>query len=202
MMEIKKIKATLKDIKSLFCLKFFILSFLFCFILFAIFSIDVYAFDFGCGGLFFGVSSDWSFITFLHSNTQPLNYYGAYGYGVLGRYIIGGFGLAVLNDSIYYGDGGFAGGFGGLISGVKIIRTYVFDLDLLWWLGLGGVGFYDEGYFAFYNEFTLELGIRFTRWMELFFYVGYQFIGNLIPGPALDFSNNTITIGTKVAFGW
>lgn len=165
-------------------------------------ALNCYAFDIGAGGIFFGVSKQQNLLKFLPSNSNPLNYYGGYGYGILGNYIIGGFGLAILNESIYTGGDGFAGGFGGFVSGFQLINTYVLEIDIIWWFGLGGIGVSEtEGYFALYNEFTVELGLRLAFFAELFFYVGYQYVGNLIPGPAFDFSNYTMTLGFRIAFG-
>lgn len=179
----------------------FMILFLLIFLLF-ISVIQCYAFDIGAGGIFFGINDPYNLLKFLPKNTNPLNYFGGYGYGVLGNYIIGGFGLAVLNESIYDIDDGIAGGFGGFVSGFQLINTYIVELDVIWWFGLGGIGVSEsEGYFAVYNEFTIELGLRLSLFTELFFYIGYQYIGNLIPGPAFDLSNYTVTLGMRIAFG-
>lgn len=182
---------------------FFVIFIIFFTIIISVATVECYGFDSGAGGLSYGFNSPLSFGNFIPVNSVDFSYYGGYGYAVIGNYIIGGFGFAVLGYEIYTEGIGLAGGFGGLISGKKIFNGYLLDVDILLWLGLGGVApDVAEGYFSFYVELTLDFSIKITYWMELAFYGGYQIMGNLIPGiPYSSFKNNTFVFGFRLAFG-
>lgn len=182
----------------------FIIGLISLYLITGFFSINCLAFDHGAGGLWFGVNGQKSLFSFIPSNTSDFIYLGGYGYGVLyGRTIIGGFGFAILDISIFDSPYGIAGGFGGLITGVKIFNSHIVDIDLIIWLGLGGIGVDEtEGYFSGMIEFNINMGFKLTRWMELVLFGGYQIIGNIIPGIPFDsFYRYTLTFGIRLAFG-
>jgi len=185
-----------------FALFLFIFIFSFVFLSTNAFSINLLAFDHGCGGLFWGLNS--SFINILPNSSIDFMYFGAYGYGVYRHSIIGGFGFAILStepNNAFASD--LAGGFGGIVSGYNIFDNYISSLNLLFWLGLGGMGLSSlEGYFAGYFEVDIELGLKINRFTELVFYGGYQIIGSLIPGrPFYSYFHGTIVFGFRLGFG-
>jgi hypothetical protein len=166
------------------------------------------AFADGCGGLYYGLqTSEYPFLKDypVRNNSLGLAYYGGYGYGVHGHTITGGFGFAITDID---GDTAIAGGFGGVINGVQFIDKPV-TVSLISWTALGGISTGnqegesgEEGFFAFMQEITLELGIPINRWFMPSLYAGYQIAGNLIPGtPFDDFLVYTPVIGVRVAWG-
>jgi hypothetical protein len=162
----------------------------------------------GAGGVYYGLqTSKYPFLKDypVRNNSLGLACYGGYGYGVHGHNIIGGFGFAVADMS---GDTGIAGGFGGVINGLRFIDWPV-TVSLISWTALGGIstgnqasGEAEEGFFAFLEEVTLELGIPINRWFMPSLYAGYQIAGNLAPGtPFEDFLSYTPVVGLRVAWG-
>lgn len=159
----------------------------------------------GCGGMFYGLqTTEYPFLKNhpVHNNSMGLAYYGGYGYGVHGRTITGGFGFAITDTD---GDTGIAGGFGGVINGVRFVDWPV-TLSLISWTAVGGISTgnqeSDDGFFAIMEEITLELGIPVNRWFMPTLYAGYQIAGNLIPGtPFEDFLVYTPVVGARVAWG-
>jgi hypothetical protein len=129
---------------------------------------------------------------------ESLTYFGGYGYGVARRGVInGGFGLALLDRA----DDGYAGGIGGFISGLRILRV-PFHLALVSWTGLGGVSARDRGYFVAFGELDLELGLPIVPWFMPTVYVGYQVIGNLIPGlPFQQSLTHNAVAGFRISWG-
>lgn len=177
-----------------------------------IFSGSVFANGFSAlGGIYYGIQTTSSLISKINlpEESNDLLYFGGYGYVSFNDYIFGGFGFALLNNSLSISYNDIGGGFGGIISGMRVIDS-VLQLNLLLWLGLGGIGilntsnFIDikETYFAAYAELTLEAGIKLSPWMGLFVYGGYQIIGNLIPGVAFqEFRNLTPVLGVRLCWG-
>ena len=166
------------------------------------------AFADGCGGMFYGLqTSEYPFLKNhpVHNNSMVLAYYGGYGYGVHGHSITGGFGFAITDTD---GDTGISGGFGGVINGVRFIDWPV-TVSLISWTAIGGISAGgqenpdgEEGFFAFMEEITLEVGIPVNRWFMPTLYAGYQVAGNLVPGtPFEDFLVYTPVIGVRVAWG-
>jgi len=162
----------------------------------------------GCGGMFYGLqTAEYPFLKDypVRNNSLGLIYYGGYGYGVSGRSITGGFGFALSDTE---GDTGIAGGFGGVINGVRLSQWPV-TISLISWTAVGGISTGnqesadgEEGYFAFMEEITLELGIPINRWFMPTLYAGYQVAGNLIPGkPFEDFLVYSPVVGVRVAWG-
>ena len=184
------------------------LSSLFIFLLIICSSAVTYAFPYGgAGGLFYGAQGTNLLFSQLPlpNISSGLSYFGLYGYGVSNNCIIGGFGFATLSNSIWTEADGVAGGFGGLISGYKILDRFI-QINLMVWLGLGGFGIGNaedsSGFFGYYAEVNLEIGIKLQKWMYLFFYIGYQTVGNLIPGPMYtEFHNSSPVFGARLAFG-
>jgi hypothetical protein len=162
----------------------------------------------GAGGMYYGLqTSEYPFLKDypIRNNSLGLAYYGGYGYGVHGNTITGGFGFAITDTD---GETGIAGGFGGVINGIRFVDWPV-TVSLISWTGLGGIsagnqadGDSEEGYFAFMEEITLELGIPINQWFMPSLYAGYQIAGNLAPGtPFEDFLVYTPVIGVRVAWG-
>ena len=162
----------------------------------------------GARGIYYGLqTSEYPFLKDypIRNNSLGLACYGGYGYGVHGNTITGGFGFAITDTD---GDTGIAGGFGGVINGVRFIDRPV-TVSLISWTAIGGIstgnresGDGEEGFFAFREEITLELGIPINRWFMPSLYAGYQIAGNLAPGtPFEDFLVYTPVIGMRVAWG-
>lgn len=166
------------------------------------------AFADGCGGMYYGLqTSKYPFLKEhpIHNNSMGLAYYGGYGYGVHGHNITGGFGFAITDTD---GDRGIAGGFGGVINGVRLVQWPV-TVSLISWTAVGGISTGNleaedgvKGFFALTEEITLELGIPINQWFMPSLYAGYQVAGNLIPGAAFeDFLVYTPVVGVRVAWG-
>lgn len=168
-----------------------------------LFSVNCLAFDKGAGGFWYGMNVAKSFFGFIPTNSTNFSYFGGYGYSVIANTIIGGFGFAIISNTIFYSLYGLAGGYGGLVTGYQIVDTYNVDVDFLLWLGLGGFSVDSfDGYFGGYLEVTLDTCIRLTRWMELVLYLGYQLMGNIIPGRPFDtYTSYTLTCGIRLSFG-
>jgi hypothetical protein len=162
----------------------------------------------GAGGVYYGLqTAEYPFLQDypVRNNSMGLTYYGGYGYGVHGHTITGGFGFAITDTD---GGTGIAGGFGGVINGVRFVDWPV-TVSLISWTAIGGISSGnqegsepDDGFFAFMEEITLELGIPINRWFMPSIYAGYQIAGNLAPGtPFEDFLVYTPVIGMRVAWG-
>ena len=140
------------------------------------------------------------------STDHQLNYVGGMGYGIShDGHVGGGFGVAFSE----HGDGedGLSGGFGGVISGHRLIN---WPINLLWlvYAGVGGVSdprstdkTLRDGVFAVMGETTLEASLP-----MLFFhptvYVGYQVIASIDHGGMGDvFLSYSPTIGFRLLWG-
>ena len=162
----------------------------------------------GGGGMFMGYQvAEYPFLEryTVRNNTMGLSYFGGYGYGVAGkRTITGGFGFAIVDPDL---STGIAGGFGGLISGIRLIKRPV-NLSIVSWTSFGGIGVGDidadesSGYFALSEEVCLEIGLPIFRWFMPTIYVGYQVAGNLIPGRLFQsFLSYTPVVGLRIQWG-
>ena len=119
----------------------------------------------GGGGMFLGYqTSSYPFLEQypVANNSMDLIYYGGYGYGVSSKgAVAGGFGFAIMDVA---GGSKIAGGFGGIISGIRLISKPI-SISLISWTGFGGIstGIYRAdnygGFFAFLEEVTLEIGV-------------------------------------------
>ena len=103
--------------------------------------------------------------------------FGGFGYGVsYDGAMVGGFGFAIMDVS---GQSEIAGGFGGFISGLRLIDSPI-NLSIVSWTALGGLstGIYQvdgyKGYFALLQEVTLEVGFPIIPWFMPTVYAGYQ----------------------------
>jgi len=139
------------------------------------------------------------------ANTKELIYYGGFGYGVSwDRSITGGFGYAIMDVA---GGSKIAGGFGGVIAGFRLLDRPV-NISIVSWTGLGGLstgilptGGY-KGFFALFEEVTVELGIPIIRWFMPTLFAGYQIAGNMIPGvPFRSFFSYTPVVGFRFQWG-
>ncbi|MBN2048835.1 MAG: hypothetical protein JW760_00200 [Spirochaetales bacterium] len=159
----------------------------------------------GGGGMFFGrQQSGYPFFEDLvvTNNSLGLTYYGGYGYGISsGNTITGGFGLAVTDP---LNEAGISGGFGGLMNGVRLIKRPV-TLQIINCAGLGGVSLgmnQSEGFFGFFDELTLELGIPLVSWFMPVFYVGYQVFGRIGTRENLfELYSYTPVMGIRIGWG-
>jgi hypothetical protein len=161
----------------------------------------------GGGGAFYGLqTAEYPFLKGypMVNNSRDLAYFGGYGYGVDGHNVTGGFGFAITDPT---GETGIAGGFGGVINGVRLLRWPV-NLSLLSWTAIGGIstgipsGDSDRGFLVIMEELTLELGLPILPWFMPTFYAGYQVAGNLTPGrPFQDFLSYTPVVGLRAAWG-
>lgn len=163
----------------------------------------------GGGGMFSGyqtchypILSDFP----VSRNTMGLLYFGGYGYGISENgNLIGGFGYAILDQE---GITGIAGGMGGILVGKRIMKRPI-SLMLVSWTGFGGIysgkvntGGAGSGFFCISQELQIELGIPLTDWFVLSPYLGYQVVGNLIPGKLFSsFVSYTPVIGVKITWG-
>jgi len=166
----------------------------------------------GFGGLLFGLSQpSWNpdFLPPVPSSMPEFEYMGGYGgRSTFDGMIIGGFGLAILDYSIYdkanWGSSSpvprhMGGGVGGLLLGSRIIASRHAHLDLAARLGLGGMavsdrqvsgtangvdsyGYVSRGWALAYAEPYLELGLGPQPWIRVNAELSYPIFGNLIPG--------------------
>ena len=89
----------------------------------------------GAGGMYYGLqTSEYPFLKDypIRNNSLGLACYGGYGYGVHGNTITGGFGFALTDMN---GDTGIAGGFGGVINGVRFIDRPI-TVSLISWTAI------------------------------------------------------------------
>ena len=169
----------------------------------------MFAFADGGGGMYFGYqTSAYPFLSDNYSfenNSLGLAYYGGFGYGVTSnRTIVGGFGMAIMDID---NDSGIAGGFGGVISGFRLLKEPI-SLSLMSMTGFGGIYTGDyatdsgDGFFALSEELTLELGIPIISWFMPTVYAGYQIIANVIPGRMFQtFLSYTPVFGIRLQWG-
>ena len=155
----------------------------------------------GGGGTFLGYTlgrQDVPDTVRIPSSGADLMYFGGYGYGV-GRWgaMNGGFGFAMLGQ-----DGNrYAGGVGGFIAGIRVLRV-PFHVALVSWTGVGGMATPVGGYFVGFEEVDLELGLPIVRWFMPTVYVGYQVVGNLIPGrPFGESITYNPVLGVRISWG-
>lgn len=173
----------------------------------------VAAFADGGGGVTFGLqTTSYPFLQNLQvpSNSAGLVYYGGYGYGVSGDHgINGGFGYAITDP---INKSSLIGGFGGVISGVRLLKLPI-NLSIVSWTGFGGVytglsqtlsgsNTIGKGFFCLSEEVTVELGIPLQRWFMPVFFAGYQVAGNIVPGQTFQtFLSYAPVIGMRLAWG-
>lgn len=179
----------------------------------------------GAGGLLFGLAEPGlnpDFMPGTPADLPELEFMGGFGYGVdHDGFIVGGFGLAFLDDTIYdaaYWDADgpdavpvhAAGGVGGMVLGSRVVGWSRFHLDLALRAGLGGLGikrleggaYAPEGYFIGYLEPYVEAGIGLVSWLHLGATLSYPIIANLIPGrPGSDLLWYSPSLGITVSFG-
>ncbi len=162
----------------------------------------------GGGGMIMGYQiSQYPFFedNYILNNNMGLIYYGGFGYGVSNRDIIsGGFGYALMDHT---NGTGIAGGFGGVIKGIRILKRPI-NLSLISYTGFGGIytgsHIAEDGhaFFCISEELNLELGFPLFRWFMPVIYVGYQAAGNIIPGkPFQSFLSYTPVAGIKISWG-
>jgi len=142
---------------------------------------------------------------YLASRNMGLMYYGGFGYGLQGRRVIhGGFGYAISDPT---GESNIWGGFGGPITGFRIIRKPV-TISITSWTGFGGV--YtgrntvnpDRGFFCISEDLQLEIGLPILRWFMPVIFVGYQVSANLVPAPPIiGFLSYTPVMGMRITWG-
>ena len=109
---------------------------------------------------------------------------------------IGGFGTAFFSAS-----SDTAGGVGGMLIGHEWGSGPVV-LAFTLWGGVGGGGWSANGYMLAYGAAQAELGIWLLPWMQLTAYVGYEAMGNVVPG--VPFSRallRTPVLGMRIAWG-
>ncbi len=128
--------------------------------------------------------------------------FGGFGYGTSWRgQRIGGFGLAILDNS---DTEAIAGGFGGVLVGQQV-KSGPFTFSLNFWSGLGGAStsFGDpRGFFGLFMEANVEIGLSIVPWMQFVGYAGMQTVSNLIPGlPFLGTLVYTPVFGTRIVWG-
>ena len=166
----------------------------------------------GAGGMFMGYQTPASRIigqsdiaSAIPSTELGLVCFGGYGYGVgRDRWVNGGFGMAFLDSQE---NSRISGGVGGFISGFRLMRIPI-HVALVSWTGVGGLytGAYaqnpEHGYFAVLQEIDLEVGLPLARWFMPTLYLGYQVVGNFVPGmPFQEFFSYTPVAGVRVAWG-
>jgi len=150
----------------------------------------------GAGGILLGVQRPDLAPDFLPARgaTTDLESLGGYGYGVDSQgFLAGGFGMALLDQSLLSGEAAavveIVGGVGGMVVGQRLIDAGRLHIDLSLRLGLGGVaskGSSWEGWAVAYFEPYAELLLAVTPWMALSAQAGYRFMGNLVPGLVFD----------------
>ena len=139
------------------------------------------------------------------SNGGELMYFGGFGYGVERHGVLnGGFGIALLDTDAAIG---VAGGMGGFISGLRLLRV-PFHVALVSWTGVGGIFAGKSGpnaglgYFVGFQEADLEVGLPLASWFMPTVFVGYQVTGNLIPGlPLRERVTYAPVAGIRISWG-
>jgi hypothetical protein len=109
---------------------------------------------------------------------------------------VGGFGAAFFSAS-----GDAAGGVGGMLIGHEWTSGPVV-VALTLWGGVGGGGWAGNGYMLAYGAAHAELGFWVLPWMQLSAYVGYEALGNVLPG--VPFSRaflRTPVLGMRISWG-
>ncbi len=167
----------------------------------------VAAFGDGAGGVSCGFqTASYPFLESVRvvNNSIGLATYGGFGYSVHDHMISGGFGYVITDPT---GSSELVGGFGGVISGVRILRLPI-QISIVSWTGLGGIYAgvdprgQGRGYFCVSEELSLELGLPVTRWLMPVVYAGYQVTGNLVPGSAFQsFLSYSPVVGVRLAWG-
>ncbi len=165
----------------------------------------------GVGGAFWGsqrLAYPWEEDSdpYFGATDHQLDYVGGMGYGISrDGHVAGGFGVGFSEHSD--GEDGLSGGFGGVISGRRIID---WPINVLWliYAGVGGVSdprstnkALQDGVFAVMGETTLEASLP-----MLFFhptiYVGYQAIASVGRGDIGEvFLSYAPTIGFRLLWG-
>ncbi len=148
----------------------------------------------GAGGVGF---SGQLYDTRLSNTDLGVTQIGGFGYGVSeDGNRIGGFGTSFLSES-----GDTAGGVGGMVFGHEWRGgPLVFALTL--WGGLGGGALSGGGYMLAYGAAQAELGVWVLPWMQLTAYVGYEVLGNVVPGvPFGRALLRTPVLGMRLAWG-
>lgn len=165
----------------------------------------------GVGGAFWGsqqLAYPWENESspYFGATDHQLDYVGGMGYGISSRGdVAGGFGVAFSEN--VEGEDGLSGGFGGLISGHRLIDRPINLLALIY-AGVGGMSDpssadtdLQDGVFAVMGEATLEASLP-----MLFFhptvYIGYQAIASVGHGDIGDvFLSYAPTIGFRLLWG-
>jgi len=116
----------------------------------------------------------------------------------------GGFGYTICDPT---GESNIWGGFGGPITGFRIIRRPV-TIAITSWTGFGGV--YTgkntvnpgRGFFCISEDLQLEIGLPLLRWFMPVVFAGYQVAVNLVPAPPITgFLSYTPVIGMRLTWG-
>jgi len=150
----------------------------------------------GAGGLIFGIQRPDLSPSFLPPSgaSAGVESIGGFGYALDAEgFIVGGFGMALLDQGILDGgtmaEGSYAGGVGGLLVGQRLIGERRFKLDLSARLGVGGLAQYQgdwTGWAVVFAEPYAEATIVLSPWMALSAQLGYRLMGNFAPGLAFD----------------
>lgn len=141
----------------------------------------------------------------IDNNSLGLIYYGGFGYGIDKDDIIkGGFGMTIYDPS---GVSGIAGGFGGVIAGVRLLKLPL-NISIVSYTGFGGLYTGNHktspgsGFFAVSGELDLEVGVPIFKWFMPVVYAGYQVQANVIPGKIFEgFLSYTPVVGVKMTWG-
>ena len=129
-------------------------------------------------------------------------YSGGYGYGVSGYQINGGFGY-YLEDKKQSGT--LSGGFGGVISGIRILKMPL-NVNLVSWTGFGAVqqltGDVEKTAFCISEEIALEIGLPVFRWFMPIVYAGYTASMSLSPNsPGEAYVAHNPVLGIRLVWG-
>jgi hypothetical protein len=162
----------------------------------------------GGGGVLFGYqSATYPFFENydVRNNNMGLTYSGGYGYGIDQNGVIGGgFGYGIFDATEKTEIGG---GFGGFISGKRLLTRPV-TISIVSWTGFGGMstGTYEtdsgSGFFCVLEEIDLEIGLPVFSWFMPTVFVGYQVVGNVVPGQMFEtFLSYTPVFGMRIQWG-
>jgi len=109
---------------------------------------------------------------------------------------IGGFGTA-----FFAAAGRTAGGVGGMLVGHEWQAGPIVIAFTLWG-GVGGAAWGGaDGTMLAYGAAQAELGYWILPWMQLTAFVGYEAVGNVIPGPFSRPLLQTPVVGLRIAWG-
>jgi hypothetical protein len=130
----------------------------------------------------------------------PAEVHGGYGYGASrGGRRYGGFGLVIKDQE----TGGFAAGFGGVMTG-RQLRRGPFTVSANLYSGIGHANadlLQSSSPVAFFAEANAEAGLAILPWLQISVYGGYQAVGPMDLSTMFPGAIYAPVFGTRVTWG-